>query len=188
MRISLPIRDPALVVLIGAAGSGKSTFAARHFSATEVLSSDAFRARLGRDASDQAVNRRAFAALHAAVERRLAAGRTAVVDATNVLPGARRALVRRAVATRVPAIAIVFDLSLDDCLAGDRSRPGRHVPAAVLERQWTALHATLDAGSLAAEGFDGVLRLTSRAEVDAVVLGRGTGGWPTLSGAARPDR
>ena len=38
-RIRLP--DPSLVVLIGASGSGKSTFAARHFAPDEVLSSDA---------------------------------------------------------------------------------------------------------------------------------------------------
>ncbi len=36
--IDLP--DPSLVVLIGASGSGKSSFAARHFKPTEVLSSD----------------------------------------------------------------------------------------------------------------------------------------------------
>ena len=40
--VSLP--TDALVLLIGIAASGKSTFAARQFSPTEVLSSDAFRA------------------------------------------------------------------------------------------------------------------------------------------------
>ncbi len=188
MRIELPAGGPLLVVLVGAAGSGKSTFAARHFTTAEVLSSDAFRARLGHGEADQAATRRAFAALHAALERRLAAGRTAVVDATNVLPGARRALVRRAAAAQATAIAIVFDLPLDECLAGDRSRPGRHVPPAVVARQWQALRATIDAGLLPAEGFAVVHRLTSRADVESVVFGRGVEGWPTLSRAARSDR
>jgi protein phosphatase len=188
MRIDIPVPDPSVVVLVGAAGSGKSTFAARHFAPGEVLSSDAFRARLGHGEADQAVSRRAFGALHAALERRLAAGRTTVVDATNVQPTARRDLVRRAVAAGVPAIAIVFDLPLADCLAGDRLRPGRHVPAAVVERQWEALRAAIDAGSLAAEGFTAVHRLTSRAVVDSIVLGRGPEGWPTLSAAVPPDR
>jgi predicted kinase len=111
-----------------------------------------------------------------------------VVDAMNVRANARRDLVRRAAAARTPAIAIVFDLPLGECLDGDRARPGRHVPPAVLERQWHALRATIDAGSLAAEGFAVVHRFTSRAEVDKVVLGRGPEGWPTLSRAALPDR
>jgi protein phosphatase len=176
MRIDLPIRDPSLVVLVGPAGSGKSTFAARHFAPGEILSSDAFRARIGRDEADQAVTRRAFGALHAALERRLATGRTTVVDATNVGAEGRRGLVRRAAAIGVPVVAIVFDLPLDECLAGDRARPDRHVPPAVVERQWRALRATIDGGSLDAEGFVAVHRLTSRAEVDAVVLGRGPEG------------
>ena len=49
----LSIPDPSLVVLIGAAGSGKSTFAARHFAPGEVLSSDAYRALIAGDPADQ---------------------------------------------------------------------------------------------------------------------------------------
>jgi protein phosphatase len=173
MRINLAIPDPSLVVLVGPAGSGKSTFAAAHFTQGEILSSDAFRARIGRDEADQAASRRAFVALHAALERRLRAGRTAVVDATNVRADARRDLVRRAAAAGAPAIAIVFDLSLDECLASDRARPDRHVPPAVVERQWHALRVALDAGTMAAEGFVAVHRLASRADADLVVLRRG---------------
>ena len=40
MNITLP--EFALVVLIGASGSGKSTFAARHFALFETVSSDFF--------------------------------------------------------------------------------------------------------------------------------------------------
>jgi protein phosphatase len=45
MEIEIP--DFALVALVGASGSGKSTFAATHFLPTEVLSSDHFRALVG---------------------------------------------------------------------------------------------------------------------------------------------
>jgi predicted kinase len=182
MAIEITIPDPCLVVLIGAAGSGKSTFAARHFTSAEILSSDDFRARLGRGEADQAASRRAFGALHAALERRLTAGRTAVVDATNVQVHARQALLRRARAAGVPALAIVLDLPLAECLAGDRTRADRHVPEAVVERQWSALRATLDGPPLTAEGFAAVQRLTSRAAVDSVVLRRGGEGWPTRPG------
>jgi protein phosphatase len=202
MRIDLAVPEPCLVVLVGVAGSGKSTFAARHFAPGDVLASDGFRARLGRDEADQGVNRTAFAVLHAALERRLAAGRTTVVDATNVRADARHALVRRAAAAGVPAIAIVLDLPLPDCLAGDRARSGRHVPPAVIERQWAQLRATLDGLSaggstaaaaastdvarLEAEGFAAAHLLRSRSAADAVRVRRGGEGWPTLSPATLP--
>jgi protein phosphatase len=202
MRIVVAVPEPSLVVLVGVAGSGKSTFAARHFAPGEVLASDGFRARLGRDEADLDVSRKAFAALHATLERRLAAARTTVVDATNVRAVARHALVRRAAAAGVPAIAIVLDLPLADCLAGDRARPGRHVPPAVIERQWAQLRATLagpstggsaapaaaatDGARLAAEGFAAAHLLRSRAAVDSVSVRRGGEGWPTLSPATLP--
>ena len=37
--MKIELGDPCLVVLIGASGSGKSTFAARHFLPTETVSS-----------------------------------------------------------------------------------------------------------------------------------------------------
>jgi protein phosphatase len=40
---AIDIPDLALVALVGASGSGKSTFGRRHFQPTEVLSSDFFR-------------------------------------------------------------------------------------------------------------------------------------------------
>jgi protein phosphatase len=200
VTLTIEIPEPCLIVLVGAAGAGKSTLAARHFAPDEVLASDGFRSRLGRDEADQTANRRVFRVLHAALERRLAAGRMTVVDATNVGSAARRALIARADAAGTPAIAIVLDLPLAQCLAGDRTRADRHVPPAVVERQWTQLRAALDGGSgprrsgaflgpsrtllLTHEGFAAVHLLTSREAVDAVTVRRRPGRWPTLGGAA----
>ena len=73
----------ALVLLIGAAGSGKSTFAARHFASGDVVSSDQLRARIGESESDQRANQDVFERLQALVQDRLAAGVLTIIDATN---------------------------------------------------------------------------------------------------------
>ena len=62
MRIDLP--DPSLVVLIGASGSGKSSFARAHFAPTEVISSDFCRGLVADDENEQAATSDAFAVLH----------------------------------------------------------------------------------------------------------------------------
>jgi protein phosphatase len=51
----LPVPELSLVVLVGVSGSGKSTFARAHFSATEVISSDFCRGLVADDANDQSV-------------------------------------------------------------------------------------------------------------------------------------
>jgi predicted kinase len=171
-RLVLEIPEPSLVVLVGAAGSGKSTFAARHFVPDEVLSSDAFRGVISGNPADQAATRPAFAALHRALERRLAAGRLTVVDATSVKRQARASLLRRATAARVPSIAIVFDLPA--ALVGNRNR-GRSsgvVPDGAVERQLVELAASLGPGGLDDEGFAAVHRLTDAGVIDVVEVRR----------------
>ena len=166
IEIRIPV--PSLVVLAGAAGSGKSTFAARHFAPGDVLSSDAFRALIAGDATDQAATRPAFAALHRELRRRLAAGRLAVVDATSVSGRARAGLLREARGAGVPAMAVVLDLPPDVVLARNRARAGRlAVPEAAVHAQLVALARSLGGQGLAAEGFAAIVRLRTPAEVEA---------------------
>lgn len=173
MHAEIVVPAHALVVLVGPSGSGKSTFAARWFAASEVLSSDAFRARLGRGEADLGATRRAFAALHAALAARLAAGLTAVVDATNIGLADRRTVIRHAVRAGVPAIAIVLDIALDECLAGDAARPARHVDRSVIERQWNALRLQLDRPEpFAGDGFSAIHRLVGHTGTRSAVVRR----------------
>ena len=58
MRIAVP--ELSLVVLIGASGSGKSTFAAKHFLPTETVSSDVCRGLVSDDPNDQTATKAAF--------------------------------------------------------------------------------------------------------------------------------
>ena len=167
MRLELP--EPSLVVLVGAAGSGKSTLAARLLPSNAVLSSDAYRALISGDETNQGITRAAFAVLHRDLARRMAAGRTAAVDATNVTAFARRALVRRAAAAGVPAIAIVLALPPMLVLARNATRPGRIVPEAAVRRQLDDLDRSLRRG-LDDEGFAEVHVLRSLDELDAVEI------------------
>lgn len=170
---TLTLPDPAAVVLVGPAGSGKSTFAARHFAPDEILGSDALRAIVGRGESDQAATRTAFSVLHRRLERRLRDGKLTVVDATNVEAHARRALLLRAHAAGVPAVAIVLDLPPDVVVRRNDVRSGRIVDRDVVRNHLARLRAAVDRGLLEREGFQLVYRIREPAELDAVRIERG---------------
>ena len=78
MTPSIP--ELSLVVLIGPSGSGKSSFARKHFKPTEVLSSDYCRGIVSDDENDQAATNDAFEVLHFIARKRLAAGRSQACD------------------------------------------------------------------------------------------------------------
>ncbi len=168
----IQIPDPCLVVLVGAAGAGKSTFAARHFDPGEVLSSDTFREMVSGDAADQRATRPAFAALHRALTTRLSERRLTVVDATSVTASARAALLKASAAAGLPAVAIVLDLPEDVVLARNIGRRGRTVPADAIRRQHLQLSAATAAGRLEREGFAAVYRLSDPAVVGGVRIVR----------------
>ena len=150
---TIEVPDPSLVVLVGAAGSGKTTFAARHFEPDDVLSSDAYRLMLTGDAGDQRASGLAFRRLHDDLALRLAVGRLTVVDATNVTPHARRVLIGRAADARIPAVAIVLDLPPATVHARNAGRTSRVVPTDVVDRHLAGLRLAMDSGTLAGEGW-----------------------------------
>ncbi len=171
----IEIPDPSLVVLIGAAGSGKSTFAARHFAPDEVLSSDTFRRMLSGDEADQRASGLAFRRLHEELARRLARRELTVVDATNVTPHARRVLLARAGDAQVPTVAVVLDLPAAVVHAQNRSRANRVVPVDVVERHLDGLRVTIASGRLDSEGFAAIYRLDGSVRLDEVRIVRRRG-------------
>ncbi|MFJ4343153.1 AAA family ATPase [Streptomyces sp. NPDC088915] len=144
------IPDPALIVLIGAAGSGKSTFAST-WNPSQVLELDAFRAMVS-EAGDQDATADAVTALRTVLEARLARKKTTIVDATNCERTVRAGLVQAARRHGVPAVAVLMGTPVSLCVARQTARtPDRAVPADTVRAQHTA--AVTAFPGLRGEGF-----------------------------------
>jgi predicted kinase len=162
------VPEPALVVLVGISGSGKSTFARRHFSPTQVLSSDAFRAMVADNENSMAATDDAFEILHLIAGKRLRAGRLTVVDATNVQLHAQAEFVRIARTHGVPPIAIVLDVPVPVCWERTQARTDRTISRRVLAEQHRDLRRSVH--QLAPGGYRHVHVLTGADEVDAAAV------------------
>jgi predicted kinase len=168
MKVTIP--ELALVVMIGPSGSGKSSFARKHFKPTEVLSSDYCRGLVSDDENDQAATTDAFEVLHFVARKRLAAGRLTVVDATNVQSDARKPLVQLARDFHCLPVAIVFNLPERLCHERNRGRTDRDFGPHVIRQQTQQLRRGLR--GLEREGFRHVFVLSTPEEVEAAVIER----------------
>ncbi|SMD15417.1 polynucleotide kinase-phosphatase [Kibdelosporangium aridum] len=166
MKLSIP--DMALVVLVGASGSGKSTFAHNHFKSTQVLSSDYFRGLVADDENDQTASGPAFEALHFVAEKRMAAGKVTVIDATNVQRSSRGQLVALAKKHHVLPVAIVLDMPESLCVERNAARPDRDFGAHVIRRHRNELRKSLR--GLEKEGFKRVYVMRTPEEVEAAQI------------------
>lgn len=159
-----------LTILIGAAGSGKSTVAAEGWKPTQIVSSDSIRAMICDNPSDQSASRVAFRLLHIIVTARLQRGLDTVVDATSAHENDRAQLldIARETGMGVTPVAVVMRTSLEECLRRNRLRPeaapgqayGRRVPEVALTRQFDRIQRDLP--GLKAEGFAEVIFVDSR--------------------------
>lgn len=163
MKLTIP--ELSLVVLVGASGCGKSTFARNHFRATEVLSSDYCRGLVSDDENDQGATKDAFEVLRFIAAKRLAAGRLTVVDATNVQPEARKPLVALAREYHVLPVAVVLNLPEKICQERNRERPDRDFGAHVVRNQSQQLRRSIR--NLKREGFRHIYELSSPEEMEA---------------------
>ena len=162
MRIEIP--EFALVAMIGATSSGKTTFAHKHFKDTEVLSSDFFRAMVCDDENDQTVSSDAFELLYFAANKRLDRMKTTVIDATNLSNSARQQVLELAHKQNVHSVAIVLDLPEKELMQRNKNRADRGYPDRVIHSHYTSLKKCIR--HLKKDGFRFVYVLGSQEEID----------------------
>ncbi len=166
----LKIPELALVLLVGVSGSGKSSFAAKHFLPTEVISSDFCRGLVADNPNDQSATHDAFELVYAIASKRLAAGRLSVIDATHVQPDARKQALALAKKHHVLPVAIVLKMPERLCHDRNAQRRDRQFGPHVVANQNRQLRKTLS--SLKQEGFRYIYVLNSPEEVDQVKIER----------------
>jgi len=163
--MTLPSR--CLVVLSGIPASGKSTFAQRHFAGTAIVSSDACRAAICDDPSDQAASRDAFDLMAWIIAARMRFDRLCVADATHLTHESRKRLMDLSRRFGYPAYLIAFDVSPDECKRRDAVRTDRRVGSEVIDKY--AGKAIDDLERYRAEGFSEVWVLRDDAADRAAV-------------------
>jgi protein phosphatase len=165
MKIHLP--NPSLLFLIGISASGKSTFAKKHFSPTQIISSDHCRAIICDDETDQSVTPQAFRLLHYIVRQRLNIGKLTVIDATNIQQKARIPLLKIASARNIPAVAIIFDIPETLCIKRDISR-NRTVGSDVINRQYLDFQSAKY--QLVTEGFHQLVTFRNVSQINRSII------------------
>src|ERR1700712_916227 len=107
------IPAPALIVLVGPAGSGKTTWARRRYASNEIVSSDALRAVVGSGEADLDASKDAFALLDGVAVARPRRGLTTVGHALGLDHARRAGLIETGRAAGLPAVAVRLVTSLE---------------------------------------------------------------------------
>jgi predicted kinase len=127
-----------LHLLIGPAGSGKSTYARTHLPEFEVVSTDRMREELTGDPSDQSQNYLVFQRCMDRVRTLLGEGHEVVFDATNCSEALRSMPVQAGRWSGAEVVGYFFDASLTEALRRNQLRP-RAVPEDVIRKQYRLL-------------------------------------------------
>lgn len=164
MTIQIP--ELSLIMLAGASGAGKSSFARQWFQPAEIVSSDACRAMVSNDENSMNASEDAFDVLYYIVAKRLKRGLLTVVDATHVRPEDRKKLVQLAREYYVMPVALVLNMPERVCLDRNKQRTDRQLPARAILSHISQLKRGL--GKIRLEGFKKVYEWKTPEQVAAI--------------------
>lgn len=164
MEIRIP--EKSLVLLIGVSGSGKSTFAKKHFEQYEIISSDECRGIVSNYVNNPSATEDAFDLLHYIIEKRLKNHLLTVIDATNVETNYRLQLIQLAKKYHILPVAIVLELPRKVCEARNDARTDRNLSRHVIRQQYTNLKQSFR--NLKRERYAKQYFLKTEAQVDSV--------------------
>lgn len=165
--IGLP--DPSLVLLFGARGAGKSTFARRFFDSSEIVSLEECRRMVGDDVAAKPSND-AMELFQTIVQNRLYAGKLVVVDADNSNAELRRSLVTLARRHHLFAIGIALRIDERICIERNASRSDCVVSPYDVKRGVEAVRKMIE--SYGREGIRDMHVLDSPEAMDQAVVKR----------------
>jgi polynucleotide kinase-phosphatase len=151
---------------MGATGSGKSSFARKHFKPTEIVSSDTCRGLVSDDENNQAASADAFALARYIAGMRLKNGLLTVIDATNVQEDARKDWINLAREYHCLPVAIILNMPEKVCAQRNALRPDRNFGAHVIPQHISQLKRSFK--KLKFEGFRHIIELRSPEEVEAI--------------------
>ncbi len=118
----LDVPEGSLVLMVGPPGSGKSTFAEKHFPNEAIVPTDGLRQELTNNPGNQLISEDAFNLAAHIVSSRLKHGKTTVLDAMNLDPGLRQRFTAFARENNAHVIAIYFDIPEEELIKRDSQR------------------------------------------------------------------
>lgn len=171
---TITIPDPALVILCGAPGSGKSCWAVRNFQGHQIVSSDFCRLLVSSTEHYEArTNEATFDVYHAIIAARMKHGLLTVADATHLKGGAavtgqlvRARMLAMARQHRIFAMLVGFATPQEVCIVRDTERR-RRVEGSIIST-YARLFAE-QAVSFGNEGFDQVVMLYPEEQAESRV-------------------
>lgn len=166
MLIQIP--EFSLVVLIGCAGSGKTTFAHSVFSEDTLVSSGDCRRMISLSDHDPQASHDTFELMHTIIGMRLKRRLRTVVDACHLSSDSRRPLVELARKYHARLVAIVFDLPFELCLENLKRGRTEALDEETLQRQYKSLQS--QKRGLNHEGFHEIYTLSSLQDIKQTYL------------------
>ena len=135
----IPDKRNALILLVGVAGSGKSTWGKKFAQEQNIkyLSSDETRAQFGTGPEDQTVTGQVYGYLEHIVDNLLEQKKSVMIDATNIYRKDRKAFLNSAKKYGAYTIAVVFERPKETLMKQIAKRVaagGRDIPEHVIDR------------------------------------------------------